>query len=74
MNASFPGIASPAFLSPSASGMSAVVEAGLAGEKEQGADPEDPDEYRAQHVFGVPPEARWDHLKHQAKQPPSLRG
>ena len=45
------------------------VHARLTAEKEQGADPEDPDEYRAQNVFWVPPEARWDHLKHQAKQP-----
>jgi len=28
-------------------------------EKAQGADPEDPDEYRAQSIFWVPPEARW---------------
>ena len=41
----------------------------LDGEEDQGADPEDPDEYRAQNVFWVPPEARWQHLKHQAKQP-----
>src|SRR5690606_1543570 len=34
-----------------------------------GADPEDPDEYRAQNIFWVPPEARWSHLKAQAKQP-----
>ncbi|MGO8920767.1 MAG: type I restriction-modification system subunit M [Stellaceae bacterium] len=40
----------------------------LAGEKASGADPEDPDEYRAQHIFWVPPEARWAHLKAQAKQ------
>ena len=25
----------------------------------EGADPEDPDEYRAQSIFWVPPEARW---------------
>lgn len=37
-------------------------------EKEQGADPEDPDEYRAQNIFWVPPEARWSHLKAQARQ------
>ncbi|MDX9862490.1 MAG: class I SAM-dependent DNA methyltransferase, partial [Rhodospirillales bacterium] len=30
--------------------------------------PEDPDEYRAQNIFWVPPEARWPHLKAQAKQ------
>ena len=38
-------------------------------EKAQGADPEDPDEYRALNIFWVPPEARWPHLKAQAKQP-----
>ena len=38
-------------------------------EREQGADPEDPDEYRAENIFWVPPEARWTHLKAQAKQP-----
>ena len=37
------------------------------GSKE--ADPEDPDEYRALNIFWVPPEARWSHLKAQAKQP-----
>jgi type I restriction enzyme M protein len=41
----------------------------LEGEKRRGADPEDPDEYRAHNIFWVPPEARWDHLKAQAKQP-----
>ena len=41
----------------------------LVGEKKQGADPEDPDEYRAENIFWVPPEARWTHLKAQAKQP-----
>ena len=41
----------------------------LGGEREQGADPEDPDEYRAENIFWVPPEARWTHLKAQAKQP-----
>src|SRR4029434_7095693 len=30
--------------------------------------PEDPDEYRALNIFWVPPEARWSHLKAQAKQ------
>jgi type I restriction enzyme M protein len=34
-----------------------------------GADPEDPDEYRAQSIFWVPPEARWANLKDQARQP-----
>src|SRR3989454_4055457 len=41
----------------------------LEAEKEQGADPEDPDEDRALNIFWVPPEARWAHLKAQAKQP-----
>ena len=38
-------------------------------ERNQGADPEDPDEYRAQYIFWVPPEARWQYLKSQARQP-----
>ncbi len=41
----------------------------LEAERDQGADPEDPDEYRAQNIFWVPSEARWTHLKAQAKQP-----
>ena len=40
----------------------------LEGESSQGADPEDPDEYRAENIFWVPPEARWTHLKAQARQ------
>jgi type I restriction enzyme M protein len=40
----------------------------LIREKAQGADPEDPDEYRAHNIFWVPPEARWTHLKAQARQ------
>jgi len=43
--------------------------AALQAERAQGADPEDPDEYRAESVFWVPPEARWHYLKDQAKQP-----
>ena len=42
--------------------------AALLAEKAKGADPEDPDEYRAQSIFWVPPEARWQHLKAQARQ------
>src|SRR5436309_8581033 len=38
-------------------------------EQAQGADPEDPDEYRALSIVWVPPEARWAHPKAQAKQP-----
>jgi type I restriction enzyme M protein len=30
---------------------------------------EDPDEYRALNIFWVPPEARWQHIKAQARQP-----
>src|SRR3989442_15919104 len=41
----------------------------LVAEKKSGADPEDPDEYRALSIFWVPREARWAHLKAKAKQP-----
>lgn len=41
----------------------------LAAQKKQGADPEDPDEYRAVNIFWVPPEARWAYLKSMAPQP-----
>jgi type I restriction enzyme M protein len=41
----------------------------LAADKSEGADPEDPDEYRAEHVFWVPAEARWEKLQAAAKQP-----
>ncbi len=40
----------------------------LETQREQGADPEDPDEYRAVNIFWVPKEARWSHLKACAKQ------
>jgi len=43
--------------------------AALDAERAQGADPEDPDEYRAVNIFWVPKEARWSHLKGSAKQP-----
>jgi type I restriction enzyme M protein len=38
-------------------------------QRTQGADPEDPDEYRAINIFWVPPEARWAYLKSMAPQP-----
>ena len=41
----------------------------LEAESGQGADPEDPDEYRAENIFWVPVEARWSRLKEQARQP-----
>ncbi len=41
----------------------------LEAEVGEGADPESPDEYRAEGVFWVPPEARWPHLQKQARQP-----
>src|SRR6266404_9288586 len=42
----------------------------LAGKGEYaGADPEDPDEYKALNVFWVPPGARWTYLQNSAKQP-----
>ena len=34
-----------------------------------GADPEDKDEYKAENIFFVPPEARWSFLQDNAKQP-----
>jgi type I restriction enzyme M protein len=40
----------------------------LAAQKAAGADPEDPDEYRAVNIFWVPPEARWAYLKSMAPQ------
>lgn len=45
------------------------LHARLEAERSQGADPEDPDEYRALNVFWVPPEARWSCLKDNAVQP-----
>jgi type I restriction enzyme M protein len=42
----------------------------LAGEGDyEGADPEDPDEYKAENVFWVPSDARWPHLQSKAKEP-----
>jgi type I restriction enzyme M protein len=41
----------------------------LEAERSKGADPEDPDEYRAVNVFWVPKAARWSVLQANAKQP-----
>ena len=41
----------------------------LESEKPKGADPEDPDEYRAVNIFWVPPESRWQYLRGRAKDP-----
>ncbi len=41
----------------------------LQAEQVNGADPEDPDEYRAVNIFWVPKEARWSYLVANAKQP-----
>jgi type I restriction enzyme M protein len=41
----------------------------LDGQRAEGADPEDPDEYRAENIFWVPREARWSYLKASAPQP-----
>ena len=41
----------------------------LTREMDQGADPEDPDEYRADNIFWVPKEARWSVLQANAKRP-----
>jgi type I restriction enzyme M protein len=41
----------------------------LEADRSEGADPEDPDEYRAVNTFWVPKDARWSLLKANAKQP-----
>src|SRR5881396_1111139 len=42
----------------------------IAGEGDYaGANSEDPDEYRAENIFWVPPAARWSYLQNSAKQP-----
>jgi type I restriction enzyme M protein len=41
----------------------------LKNDPEKLCDPEDKDEYKARNVFWVPPEARWDYLQKNAKQP-----
>jgi type I restriction enzyme M protein len=41
----------------------------LETQRADGADPEDPDEYRAASIFWVPKEARWELLKASAPQP-----
>src|SRR5437764_1633305 len=42
----------------------------IAGEGDYaGANPEDPDEYRAENIFWVPPASRWTYLQNSAKQP-----
>jgi type I restriction enzyme M protein len=41
----------------------------LQAEADDGADPEDKDEYRAEGIFWVPKEARWPHLLAMAKRP-----
>jgi type I restriction enzyme M protein len=40
----------------------------LEAQRREGADPEDPDEYRAVNIFWVPKEARWSHLRANAPQ------
>lgn len=41
----------------------------LETQRKKGADPEDPDEYKAAGIFWVPKEARWSYLKANAPQP-----
>ncbi len=41
----------------------------LTAEQDEGADPEDRDEYQAANIFWVPKESRWSRLKANAKQP-----
>jgi type I restriction enzyme M protein len=45
------------------------LRARLIAEQAEGANPEDPDEYRAENVFWVPTEARWSNLQANAKSP-----
>ena len=45
------------------------LHAWLESQTAEGYDPEDMDEYRGESIFWVPPEARWPHLKAQARQP-----
>src|SRR5262247_2499481 len=47
----------------------AAKHAELDAQRSEGADPEDPDEYRTENIFWVPPEARWSYLKGAAPQP-----
>ncbi len=44
------------------------LHAWLESKTTDGYDPEDMDEYRGENIFWVPPEARWPHLKAQARQ------
>jgi len=41
----------------------------LKNDPEKLSDPEDIDEYRGRNIFWVPPEARWEYLQKNAKQP-----
>jgi type I restriction enzyme M protein len=41
----------------------------LEREVEDGADPEDPDEYSAKNIFWVPQDARWEKIQANAKKP-----
>ena len=40
----------------------------LLSQADDGADPEEPDEYKAKNVFWVPAEARWSRIQSRAKQ------
>ena len=40
----------------------------LEAERDEGADPEEPDEYTGTNVFWVPPDARWHHLQALARE------
>ncbi len=45
------------------------LHADLTAQIDEGADPEDREEYQAENVFFVPPSARWSFLQSSAKQP-----
>ena len=44
------------------------LRARLITEQAEGANPEGPDEYRAENVFWVPPEARWSDFRANTKK------
>ena len=54
------------YISDSFEALYAKIKAGT-GEYEY-SDPEDQDEYRAENVFWVPPDARWSYIQAQAKR------
>ncbi len=46
-----------------------IMHAKLVADEDDGADPEDRDEYKAENIFFVPPSSRWSYLRSRAKLP-----